>query len=411
MSGPMSDKIAVIGAGISGLYCSYLLEKKGYEVDLFEKSSKIGGRMASLEKSGFILDRGFHVLQTGYPLASTIFDYQAMSCQSFQPGALVIEAGPRKSKIWCFADPFRRPFLGIKGAINFFTSPFNLLRVGLLRWHIMRTSDEDIFSQSGQTTHEFLTSRGFSQSFIDRFFLPLFGGIFLESSLTTDARMFKFVFKNMSRGDMVLPKQGISAVPKYLFNKLQHTKLNLNADVEIINDSEITVEGKAKKYYRVIKAFDEAARKLTRSVWTIHFSAPKSPLNKKFIMLNSNVKTQNNLISHLAVPSDIQPSYAPLDKSLITVTIVGQHANEKGINSKDDIASSAIEELTEWFGKEVETWDILEIQHINAALPELTASDFDKIDQNNQFLECGDHTYHGSVEGALQSAVKLVKNL
>ena len=133
----MSERIAVIGAGISGLYCSYLLEEKGYEVDLFEKSSKIGGRMASVEKSGFILDRGFHVLQTGYPLASSVFDYQAMNCRSFQPGALVIEARPNKSKVWCFADPFRRPIAGIKGAINFFTSPFNLLRVGLLRWHIM----------------------------------------------------------------------------------------------------------------------------------------------------------------------------------------------------------------------------------------------------------------------------------
>ena len=411
MSGQMSEKIAVIGAGISGIYCSYLLEKKGYQVELFEKSSKIGGRMASVEKSGFILDQGFHVLQTGYPLASSVFDYQAMNCQSFQPGALVIEARPKKSKIWCFADPFRRPITGIKGAINFFTSPFNLLRVGLLRWHIMRTSDEDIFSQTGQTTHEFLISRGFSQSFIDRFFLPLFGGIFLESSLRTDARMFKFVFKNMSRGDMVLPKQGISAVPKYLFNRLEHTKLNLDADVKIINDREIIVGGKAQKYSRVIKAFEEAAGKITRSVWTVHFSAPKSPLKQKFIMLNSNVKTQNKLISHLAVPSDIQPSYAPAGKSLITVTIVGQHAEEKGINSKDQITSSVVEELTEWFGKEVDAWDILDVQHITAALPELTASDFDNIDQNNQFLECGDHTYHGSVEGALQSAVKLVRNL
>lgn len=411
MSGQMSEKIAVIGAGISGIYCSYLLEKKGYQVELFEKSSKIGGRMASVEKSGFILDQGFHVLQTGYPLASSVFDYQEMNCQSFQPGALVIEARPKKSKIWCFADPFRRPITGIKGAINFFTSPFNLLRVGLLRWHIMRTSDEDIFSQTGQTTHEFLISRGFSKSFIDRFFLPLFGGIFLESSLRTDARMFKFVFKNMSRGDMVLPKQGISAVPKYLFNRLEHTKLNLGADVKIINDREIIVGGKAEKYSRVIKAFEEAAGKITRSVWTVHFSAPKSPLKQKFIMLNSNVKTQNKLISHLAVPSDIQPSYAPAGKSLITVTIVGQHAEEKGINSKDQITSSVVEELTEWFGKEVDAWDILDVQHITAALPELTASDFDNIDQNNQFLECGDHTYHGSVEGALQSAVKLVRNL
>lgn len=411
MSGSMKDRIAVIGAGISGLYCSYLLEKKGYEVDLFEKSSKIGGRMATTEKSGFILDRGFHVLQTGYPLASSVFDYQAMNCQPFQPGALVIESRPKKSKVWCFADPFRRPITGIKGAINFFTSPFNLLRVGLLRWHIMRTKDEDIFSQTGQSTQEFLVSRGFSQSFIDRFFLPLFGGIFLESSLRTDASMFKFVFKNMSRGDMVLPGQGISAVPNYLFNKLEHTNLFLSADVEIINDSEIMIAGKMQKYSRVIKAFEESAGKITRSVWTVHFSAPKSPLRQKFIMLNSNVKIQNKLISHLAVPSDIQPSYAPVDRSLITVTIVGEHAKEKGINSQEQIASSVIEELTEWFGVEVESWDILEIQYITAALPELSANDFEKIDVNNQYLECGDHTYHGSVEGALQSAVKLVKNL
>jgi len=411
MSGSMSEKIAVIGAGISGLYCSYLLEKKGFEVELFEKSAKIGGRMASTVKSGFILDRGFHVLQTGYPLASTVFDYQAMDCRPFQPGALVIEARPRKSKIWCFADPFRRPVTGIMGAVSLFTSPLNLLRVGLLRWHVMRTSDEDIFSETGQTTHEFLISRGFSTSFIDRFFSPLFGGIFLESSLRTDARMFKFVFKNMSRGDMVLPKQGISAVPQFLFDKLENTKLTLKADVKIINDNELIVDHKPKKYFRVIKAFSEVAGKITRSVWTVHFSAPKSPLKHKFIMLNSNINTQNKLISHIAVPSDIQPSYAPVDKSLITATIVGEHADEKGITSEEEIARSAVEELTEWFGEEVGEWNLLDVQHITTALPELSFSDFDNIDVINEFLECGDHTYHGSVEGALQSAAKLVKNL
>ena len=407
----MSEKIAVIGAGISGLYCSYLLEEKGFQVELFEKSAKIGGRMASTEKSGFILDRGFHVLQTGYQLASTVFDYQAMDCRPFQPGALVIEARPGKSKIWCFADPFRRPVTGIMGAVNLFTSPLNLLRVGLLRWHVMRTSDEDIFSQTGQTTHEFLISRGFSKSFIDRFFAPLFGGIFLESSLRTDARMFKFVFKNMSRGDMVLPKQGISAVPQFLFDKLENTKLTLKADVKIINDNELIVDNKPKKYFRVIKAFSEVAGKITRSVWTVHFSAPKSPLKQKFIMLNSDINTQNKLISHIAVPSDIQPSYAPVDKSLITATIVGEHADERGINSEEEIARSAVEELTEWFGEEVGEWNLLDVQHITTALPELSSNDFDNIDVNNKFLECGDHTYHGSVEGALQSAAKLVKNL
>ena len=210
---------------------------------------------------------------------------------------------------------------------------------------------------------------------------------------------------------MVLPKQGISAVPQFLFDKLENTKLTLKADVKIINDNELIVDNKPKKYFRVIKAFSEVAGKITRSVWTVHFSAPKSPLKHKFIMLNSNINTQNKLISHIAVPSDIQPSYAPVDKSLITATIVGEHADEKGITSEEEIARSAVEELTEWFGEEVGEWNLLDVQHITTALPELSSSDFDNIDVINEFLECGDHTYHGSVEGALQSAAKLVKNL
>lgn len=96
---------------------------------------------------------------------------------------------------------------------------------------------------------------------------------------------------------------------------------------------------------------------------------------------------------------------------MITVTIVGEHADKKGINSKEEISKAAVEELTEWFGKQVGEWGLLDVQHITAALPELSSSDFDNINRNNQFLECGDHTYHGSVEGALQSAVNLVKNL
>ena len=81
MSGLMGKKAAVVGAGISGLYASLLLEQRGYQVELFEKSSGIGGRLNSIEKSGFILDRGFHVMQTGYPLASSVFDYDQLGCR------------------------------------------------------------------------------------------------------------------------------------------------------------------------------------------------------------------------------------------------------------------------------------------------------------------------------------------
>ncbi len=403
MSGLMGKKAAVVGAGISGLYASLLLEQRGYQVELFEKSSSIGGRLNSIEKSGFILDRGFHVMQTGYPLASSVFDYDQLGCRSFEPGALVIKPGS-KSKIWRFSDPFRRPLKGFLGIFNLFTSPVNLLRVGLLRWKISRTKDEDLFLQNPESTFDFLRSRGFSENFINTFFRPLFGGIFLESDLRTDCRMFNFVFKNMSRGNMVLPKHGISSCAEQLYQKLTSTKLKLQTDVIINTDKELTYGGHSHTYDVIIQAFSPQNQSITRDVWTVYFAAPKSPLNGKYIMLNSTVSEPENIISHLAVPSDIQPSYAPKGKSLIVVTVVGEDAKKRSLLDKKSIEESVLSELSGWFPEQISSWETLDIQYIKSALPELDSTHYDSLKNRNQSQSCGDHTFHGSVEGALISA-------
>ncbi len=54
----MNKKIAVIGAGISGLVCAYELQRAGNTVVVFEKNDHVGGRMASRIKDGFIFDIG-----------------------------------------------------------------------------------------------------------------------------------------------------------------------------------------------------------------------------------------------------------------------------------------------------------------------------------------------------------------
>lgn len=55
----MSPKrIAVIGAGISGLTCAYELQKAGCEVKVFEKNDYVAGRMATRKKEGLNFDIG-----------------------------------------------------------------------------------------------------------------------------------------------------------------------------------------------------------------------------------------------------------------------------------------------------------------------------------------------------------------
>lgn len=71
-------RIAVIGAGISGLGAAYLLSQK-HTVDLFEKEQRLGGhaRTTMVEEAGqtFGVDTGFLVFNhPTYPLLTTLFE-------------------------------------------------------------------------------------------------------------------------------------------------------------------------------------------------------------------------------------------------------------------------------------------------------------------------------------------------
>jgi len=53
-----SDHVSVIGSGFSGLASACYLRQMGYNVTVFEKNSKAGGRAAKYEKDGFNFDIG-----------------------------------------------------------------------------------------------------------------------------------------------------------------------------------------------------------------------------------------------------------------------------------------------------------------------------------------------------------------
>lgn len=54
------NKVIVVGAGLGGLQCAYILSKKGYEVTVLEKERNPGGCLQSFKREGFVFDTGFH---------------------------------------------------------------------------------------------------------------------------------------------------------------------------------------------------------------------------------------------------------------------------------------------------------------------------------------------------------------
>ena len=58
----MNYPVFIIGAGVGGLTTGALLAKQGHSVRILEKSSKLGGRTASMVFRNHILDNGFHIM-------------------------------------------------------------------------------------------------------------------------------------------------------------------------------------------------------------------------------------------------------------------------------------------------------------------------------------------------------------
>ena len=400
----MGHSVAVIGAGLAGLRCALLLKEAGFDAHVFEREHQVGGRMRTEKVDGFLLDYGFHVMQTAYPTSQRTFDFEKLETQAFEPGAIIVQKKKNQAKFWRMADPFRRPIQGALSGMNRFASPIDLLRVARLRFSVRKGKTDRVFEGKNQDTLSYLKQQGFSQSIINRFFHPLFSGIFLEDNLRTNERMFRFVFRMMSKGNMVLPRGGIAAAPNQLAQRLGENRIHLNSDVSIIDDTTLNVNGKTKSFDAIVRAFNSNQVNEKRHVWTLHFDAEQSPLNSQHVLLNGDVKISDGLIAHLAVPSDVQPEYAPAGRSLVTITVVGERADSLGFTSAVKVEDAVRKEVEVWFPDTSLNWRLLAVQHIEHALPEVGSERPLLATPQIQGFECGDHMLHGSVEGALLSA-------
>lgn len=82
-------RAAVLGAGLSGIAAAVNLAKKGYEVDLFEAKSRVGGRVGAmdLKSEGLHLDNGSHAVMNCYESYLNLLKTLGTFDSSFYPPA------------------------------------------------------------------------------------------------------------------------------------------------------------------------------------------------------------------------------------------------------------------------------------------------------------------------------------
>ncbi len=394
--------VIIIGAGVSGLTAAKVLKAAGKKILIIEDADGVGGRVRSDYKDGFTLDRGFQVFLTAYPEAKEFLDYDKLNLKKFSPGALILD----KSEKFTLGDPAREPALVFKTLFSPVGTLTDKIKLLLLKLRLSSTSIADIFIKEEKTTLRYLQDLGFSEKFIQKFFVPFFSGIFLEHKLDTSSRMFEFVFKMFGEGSATVPEKGMGKISEQLAEGLGSDELILNERVIKLENHHVHCSSGKTYQAKVILIATEAIhvpmsdrQPVTfKSATTYYFtSAEKTPFINR-IALNAN---PDELINNIAFMDHISPLYAPKGQSLIAVSTREKSLPEN--TSKEDIIRK---ELLKWYPESV-SWKMLAKVEIPYALPSdksvRNSIATYKIDAVDNYFMCGDHMLNGSINAAMKS--------
>ncbi|MCA1715811.1 MAG: FAD-dependent oxidoreductase [Actinobacteria bacterium] len=345
-------RVIVIGAGLAGLTCAKVLAERGVEVVVFEASDGVGGRVRTDERDGFLLDRGFQVYFTAYPVSRRHLDHEALNLRAFDPGAIVCRG--RKKDV--LSDPLRDPKALVPSLLSdaaTFSDKLETLKLAA-KSVVERAEAAGKLDGADVSSLEYLRREGFSGRIVDDFYRPFYGGIFLDRSLSTSSRVLRFTFKMLATGKIAVPARGIGEIPKQLAARLPVGAVRTNSPVRSLlreGDRVVGVEVAGEKHEAdaVVVATDASvARRLAGAAAPedsvgqvcVYYAAGGLGSGKKIVLSAEDEGFVNNAVEISAVAS----SYAPRGQHLLSVVALG------GFELPDaEIYRRGVEEVTRWY--------------------------------------------------------------
>jgi phytoene dehydrogenase-like protein len=332
--------VAIVGGGLAGINAALRFSEEGKSVLLIEAADRLGGKLRTdVDEDGFVYDHGFQVVFPTYEEIPTEFWKMLGTVPKFSKGAVIAGKGLIDQ-----THPFQS--LMTTGSV------FDLIRLLKLNF----VSKWSAYDPIDTTARAILTQSRFSSKFIDTFFEPFLGGIFLDRSLDFSAVQFLKVWRYLHPQGACLLPQGIQQLPDYLSQQLakrNSVRIQKDSKVDLIEtvDGFVRVRAESGSYQArsVIWAagysgsIDRAVPVATysnqgfKSSECLYFAADGPLVNSKHIVLNP---TRGALVNQIAPLTNVAHSYAPPGKHLICATILGtQNAGD------DELSKSVIAEI------------------------------------------------------------------
>ncbi len=333
----------VIGAGLAGLNAALTLQTAGREVIVLEATDRAGGRVSSDVVDGFILDRGFQLINANYPELKRLGVIEAIE----------------------FIEAPRAVAINIEGEQSFLGDPRHHLtsalnaRTGSIKEKLGLIGYLTKSPKSGVSVASQLQPLGKTY---DRVLRPFLTGVFLADPSEIEASVGKELIQSFVTGKPGLPANGVGVLASKLASNL--SDIRFDTRVESIKDDHLKTTNGKIKFDELIVATDASTAAQLLDLATVTpqvgcvtwYHVPDvSPSDNPYLLLDG---LQAGPVVNSIVISNMVQNYAPIGRSLLSTTTI-QRASESEVRRH----------LSAMWSTSTQNWQLLAKYEIPAALP------------------------------------------
>ena len=407
----------VIGAGLAGLRCALRLAQAGRDVVLLEAQDAVGGRQQTDAVDGFLLDRGFQVLNPAYPAVRCWVDVEALRMQSFPVGVRV----RREDRAVELTHPLRHP-AGIPATLRSgLIAPRDA--AALARWIIPAlVRPRSVIRGSDRSLEDGWRRVGLCGPLRREVMEPFLAGVLAEDAGSTSDAFARLLVRMFALGAPGVPERGIGALPAQLaaFVRAAGADIRLGMRVARLRGrdgvTEVDVTGAPALSARaVVVAVGPGAvtdlldvpRPATKGLQTWWFAADAAPSASALLAVDGR---RRGPVVNSVVLSNAAPTYAPPGRHLVEATCL-LPASARSDPSAAAQESDVRRQLAEIWSADAQTWSLLRRDDIVDALPDqpppLRVTSPARI--GDGLYVAGDHRDTASIQGALVSGQRAAR--
>jgi len=339
-------KIAIVGAGISGLTTAYYLDKFGYDVDVFEKE-KVGGKANTIKKDNFLFEEGVNGFLDNSPETIEL-------CNEIK--VPMVRANQNSKIRYIFDDKlYRLP-----------SGPKDFIFGDILPWSAKFRMFKEFFitpnPKDDESVAEF-TTRRLGKFFTERFMRPMTAGIYASTpeSLSINAAFPKIanlekeyggLFKGMLKkkkggnpsGELTSFNYGMSEMIEKLASNLNIIKKEIFSLDELSEYDRIIFSTPAYDTAKIVeKKYPNLAKELNKIEYTpvaiVGFSGDVEPVS--FGILTTHLNTLGILMDKYIFPN----------RNGIRVMVGGKRFEKIKEMSKEEIVEMVNKDIQKIIGK------------------------------------------------------------